>query len=216
MRGWIADPAANHGFLLQADDEVTLQNLDLASKEHADPTRRPRLVLELIDRLVLTTPGSDFQAGGSTTLVVAVQDAFGNPVADDTTQVTFTPTGSAAISGVVTGTGDGVYGVPGAPEQVTVSAGMASITLCGHEGRDLQRSRSPTAAVSRIPHPDSIAVTAGPATQLVLTTPGSDFPVGGSTSLVLEVQDAFGNRVSDDTTQVTFTPTRAAPRSAAS
>ena len=78
---------------------------------------------------MLTSQGSDFQAGGSTSLVVAVRDAFGNPVADDTTQVTFTPSGSAAVSSVVTGTGDGVYGVPGAPEQVTVSAGVASITL---------------------------------------------------------------------------------------
>ena len=43
VRAWIADPAANHGFLLQADDEVTLQSLELASKEHADPARRPRL-----------------------------------------------------------------------------------------------------------------------------------------------------------------------------
>lgn len=209
VRVWIADPALNHGFLLQADDEVTLQTLNLGAKEHADVSRRPRLVLELIDRLVLTTAGSDFQAGGSTNLVVEVRDAFGEFVNDDTTQVTFTPSGSAAIIGVVSGTGDGAYGVPGGPEQVTVSAGVASITLKDTKAETFSVSFANNGGLLN-PAPDSITVTAGPATQLVLTTPGSDFPVGGSTSLVLEVQDAFGNLVADGTTQVTFTPSGSA------
>jgi hypothetical protein len=63
--------------------------------------------------------------------VLEVQDAFGNRVSDDATHVTFTPAGGAAISGVATGTGDGAYGAPGEPEQVTVSAGIVSITLGG-------------------------------------------------------------------------------------
>ena len=81
-------------------------------------------------QLVLTGPGADFEVGGSTTLTVQVQDAGGNLIAaDGTTQVTFSPTGSAHVTGVGTGAGDGSYGVPGGAETVTVVGGVATVFL---------------------------------------------------------------------------------------
>ena len=112
-------------------------------------------------QLVLTTPGRDFPVGGSTSLVLEVQDAFGNLVADGTTQVTFTPSGSAAISGVVTGTGDGAYGVAGAPEQITVNGGIVSVTLVGTQAGSFGVAFSNNAGLLDPPNDVIVAVGIG-------------------------------------------------------
>jgi hypothetical protein len=80
--------------------------------------------------LTLVLPGADFPVGGATAVRVRLEDAVGNPIAaDDTTQVTFTPSGNARVDLVSVGTGDGAYGIPGAAETVTVASGTAEITL---------------------------------------------------------------------------------------
>ncbi|MBI3847601.1 MAG: Ig-like domain-containing protein [Planctomycetes bacterium] len=45
VKRWIADSSSNHGVLLAADDETFQQVLNIASREHADWTFRPRLVV---------------------------------------------------------------------------------------------------------------------------------------------------------------------------
>jgi subtilisin family serine protease len=81
-------------------------------------------------QLVLTGPGADFEVGGGTTLTVQVQDVGGSLVSDDgATQVTFSPTGNARITGVATGAGDDSYGAPGGAETVTVAGGVAAVSL---------------------------------------------------------------------------------------
>jgi hypothetical protein len=159
----------------------------------------------------LSVPGSDFTAGGGTALSVLIRDTFGNTVTqDDSTQVIFTPSGSAFISDVSSGTGDGSYGVPGGAETVTVSAGGATIALSDLVAETFTVTFVNGGGLSN-PAPDAITVSTGAPDQLVLTLAGSDFAAGVGTSLEVEVQDASGNRITDDTTtQVTFTPSGSA------
>ena len=78
----------------------------------------------------LKSPGKDFAAGGSTTITVQIQDADGVFVhTDNSTQITFSPTLSGTITTVNTGTGDGIYGVPGGAETITVANGVATVTV---------------------------------------------------------------------------------------
>ena len=81
---------------------------------------------------MLTGPGADFGVGGGTTVTVQVQDAGGNLVAgDSTTQVTFSPTGSAAITGVNTGAGDDVVDIRSGESNtiLTVDTGADADTI---------------------------------------------------------------------------------------
>jgi subtilisin family serine protease len=162
-------------------------------------------------QVVLTQPGADFAVSGSTTLTVQVQDAGGNLVtSDSSTQITFAPTGSARITAVNAGSGDGSYGVPGGAETVTVAGGVATITLQDLVIETFQVAFSNDAGLTNPPN-DSIQVTLGAATQVVLTQPGADFAVGGSTALGVQVQDAGGNLVTaDGSTQITFAPSGSA------
>ena len=81
--------------------------------------------------LVIATAGADFQAGGNTTLTIHVPDLLGRYPAssDNTTQITFSPTLSGNIIGIVSGNGDGGYGVTGGAETVTVAGGVATVRL---------------------------------------------------------------------------------------
>jgi hypothetical protein len=88
------------------------------------------VIFAAASQAMITATGSDFPVGGSTTVTVQVQDTNGNLVnTDNTTQITFRPTLYGTISGVVAGTGDGSYGIVGRAETVTVTGGVATVTL---------------------------------------------------------------------------------------
>ena len=89
----------------------------------------------------------------------------------------------------MTGTGDGTY--TGGAEIVTVMGGVATITLTDAVVETFEVAI--TSALPTNPANDSIAVNAAP-TQVVLTTPGADFTVGGTTNLTVQVQDAVPGR----------------------
>ncbi len=46
VRTWIANPGSNQGLLLKANDESLRYVMNFASREHANPAYRPRLVIE--------------------------------------------------------------------------------------------------------------------------------------------------------------------------
>ena len=55
---------------------------------------------------------------------------------------------------------------------------------------------------------DSIIVSAAAATKVSLTGAGSNFVVGGNTTVSLQIQDTYNNLITtDSTTQITLTPT---------
>ena len=155
--------------------------------------------------VVLTAPGADFTADNSTNLTVQVRDVFGNVVtSDNTTNVTFSPTLSGTISAVVTGNGDGVYNVVGGAEIVTVVAGVATVTLKDTVAETFEVAFTNSAALTD-PANDSIIVTHGVKTQVVITRPGSNFAPSAGTFLTVQVHDAFGNLVlADNATLITF------------
>jgi subtilisin family serine protease len=112
--------------------------------------------------VVLAQPGADFEVSGSTVLTVEVRDASDNLVdSDDATQITFAPTLSGTVAAVSVGTGDGSYGVPGGAEIVTVSGGVASITLQDPVAETFEVDFGNDAGLADPPN-DSITVT-GPA-----------------------------------------------------
>jgi hypothetical protein len=45
VKGWISNPASNHGVLIKADDETLPQTLHRASRENPDMSFRPKLVI---------------------------------------------------------------------------------------------------------------------------------------------------------------------------
>jgi len=159
-------------------------------------------------QVAITGAGSDFTTDGSTNLTVQVQDSGGNLVTtDNATQITFSPTLSGTISAAVTGTGDGSYGVVGGAETVTVVGGVATVTLVDTVVETFEVAITNSALLSN-PANDSITVTPGAPTQVVMTGPGSDFATDGSTNLTVQVQDAGGNLVTtDNVTQITVSPT---------
>jgi hypothetical protein len=158
-------------------------------------------------KLVVTNSGSNFTAGGNTTVTVQVQDALNNlATTDSTTQITFTPTGSAKINSVTTGTGDGSYGVAGGTETVTVAGGVATVVIADSVAQSFQIALTNNAALTN-PSNISLTSTVGAATQVVITSAAPDTIAGGTSSLTIQIQDANGNLVTGSTTQVTFTPT---------
>jgi adhesin/invasin len=129
---------------------------------------------------------------------------------DDTTQITFTPGGSAAVTAVTTGSGDGSYGVPGGAETLTVAGGQASVVLTDLVAETFAVDVANDAGLAN-PPADSIQVSAAAAAELVLALPGADFAAGGATAIVVEVRDAFGNTLAGDgVTQVGFAPSGSA------
>jgi hypothetical protein len=158
-------------------------------------------------QVVISVPGSDFAAGADTSLTIEVQDGLGVlDTSDSTTQITFAPSGSGTVTGVTTGTGDASYGVVAGVETVTVAAGIATVTLGDLVAETFTVAITNDGGLSN-PADDSITVSASAAASVALTTPGTDFAAGASTSLSVSIEDAFGNLVaSDSTTQVTFSP----------
>ena len=161
-------------------------------------------------QVVITGAGADFEPGAGTFLTVEVQDQYGNlRFADNAIDITFSPTLSGTITDGVTGTGDGVYGIAGAAETVTVAGGVATVILTDKVAETFEVAITNDAGLTD-PANDSIIVSllAGAATQVVITGPGTDFAAGGSTTLTVQVQDQFGNLIStDNTTAITFDPT---------
>lgn len=88
-------------------------------------------------QVVITSAAPDTTAGGTSSLTVQVQDANGNLVTGATTQITFSPTLGGTITGVTTGSGDGSYGVAAGTETITVSGGIATITLTNNTAQPL-------------------------------------------------------------------------------
>lgn len=157
--------------------------------------------------IVMVQAAADFNAGATANLTVEVRDGHGNLLeSDSNTQITFDPTLSGTITGIVTGTGDGSYSVIGGAETVTVSGGVATITLTDLVAETFLVAITNGSLLSN-PADDSITVSVGAATKISFTTPGSDFPVDSQTSVGISVQDVGGNLVStDNTTVVTFDP----------
>ncbi|MBI1908427.1 hypothetical protein HYS28_03350, partial [Candidatus Uhrbacteria bacterium] len=143
-------------------------------------------------QVVETTVGSDFNAGGSTSLTVQVQDGFGNLVtSDNATQITFSPTLSGTVSGVTTGTGDASYGVAGGAETVTVAGGVASITITDTVAETFQIAFTNNAALSN-PANDGTLVSPAAATVLALTGPTS-LNANCSSAYTITTKDAYAN-----------------------
>jgi Bacterial Ig domain len=59
VKRWIAQPDLNYGVLLRADDESLRDVLNLASREHNDPSFRPLLVIESTERAVWPPAAND-------------------------------------------------------------------------------------------------------------------------------------------------------------
>ena len=144
-------------------------------------------------QVVITGAGIDFAAGGTTTLTVEVQDTYGNLVSsDNTTTVTFSPTLSGTISDVTTGTGDGSYGAAGGAEAVTVAGGTATVVLTDTVAETFEVAITNGSGLTN-PSNDSITVSPAAASEVVISGAGVDFAAGGSTTLTVEVHDAYGN-----------------------
>jgi len=158
-------------------------------------------------QVVITSAAPDTTAGGTSSLTVQVQDANGNLVTGATTQITFSPTLGGTITGVTTGSGDGSYGVAAGAETITVSGGIATITLTNNTAQTYQVAITNNGGLAN-PANDSVTISSAAASQVVLTGAGSNFITGATTSLTVQVQDSFGNvRTTDSATQITFSPT---------
>jgi len=143
-------------------------------------------------QVVITVPGSDFSAGGNTNLTVQIHDAGGNLVpTDSTTAVTFDPTLSGTISAVVTGSGDGSYGVVGGAETVTVAGGVATVTLADTVTETFEVAITNDALLAN-PANDSITVTTVSDHMLVTSMDGAA-TTGATEVLSLQLVDVFGN-----------------------
>ena len=158
--------------------------------------------------VALTTPAPNFVAGASSNQTIQIHDTYGNLVlTDSTTQITYTPTLSGAVTAVVVGTNISGTGLPGAARIVEVAAGVATITLEDTVAQTFEVVFINDGGLSN-PANDSILVTPAVANKVSLTGPGSDFTVGGSTTVTLQIQDTYNNLITtDSTTQVTYTPT---------
>ncbi|MDA2912045.1 hypothetical protein MYX04_14090, partial [Nitrospiraceae bacterium AH_259_D15_M11_P09] len=92
-------------------------------------------------------------------------------------------------------------------ETVTVAGGIATVTLTDTVAETFAVAITNGAGLTN-PSSDSIIVSLGPATQVVITGPGADFATDGSTTLTVQVQAANSNLVTtDSTTTITFDPT---------
>jgi len=156
----------------------------------------------------LTTPAPDFIAGASSNQTIQIQDTYGNLITtDSTTRITYTPTLSGAATAVVVGTNISGTGLPGATRVVEVAGGISTITLADTVAETFEVAFANDGGFSN-PANDSVVVTAAAATKVSLTGPGSDFTVGGNTTVTLQIQDTYNNLITtDSTTQVTYTPT---------
>jgi hypothetical protein len=160
--------------------------------------------------VALTTPAPDFIASATSNQTIQIQDTYGNLVTtDSTTRITYTPTLSGAATAVVVGTNISGTGLPGDPRVVEVAGGISTITLADTVAETFEVAFANDGAFSN-PANDSIIVSAAAATKVSLTGAGSDFTVGGSTTVSVQIQDTYNNLIiTDSTTQVTLTPTLA-------
>ena len=112
------------------------------------------------NKVVITRPGDDYTAvSGTTSLTIQIQDVGGNLITtDNATSVTFSVAASSCrINGVTTGTGDGSYGVPGGSEAVTVTGGIATITMIDSSVETYSVTLTNDSFLTN-PAPDSITV----------------------------------------------------------
>ncbi len=159
--------------------------------------------------VVITDPGDDFPAGGSSTLTVEVQDRNNRVVTNATTDIAFNPTLSGVVESVVTGTlqsPSSLPAAPGAPVIVQVATGEATIMLTDRVIETFEVAIDNSQSLSN-PLNDIIVVTPPQPTQAVITDSHCTFVVGGSTNLTVQVQFANGNvETGDNATEITFDP----------
>jgi len=148
------------------------------------------------NKLILTTPAAGALSGAAFTTqpIVAVRDVAGNTVTSDNSTVV---TMAVSAGGTVVGTAS-----------ATASSGVATFATVGISGPAGNYSLTFTSApVLTAATQATIALTAGNATQLVLTTPAAGAASGAAftTQPVVAVRDAQGNTVtSDNATVVTM------------
>jgi hypothetical protein len=86
VKRWITQPGSNHGVLLRADDESLRHILNLASREHDDPSFRPLLVVESTERAVWPPVANDDVAatvtGSAVDVAVLINDVDPEPGPD--------------------------------------------------------------------------------------------------------------------------------------
>jgi hypothetical protein len=154
-------------------------------------------------QLSFTTEPSGTASSGqtfATSPVVTVEDASGNPVTSDTSDVTLTITpGSPSSSTLTCTSGNPVAAVGGVASftgcEIAGPAGGGDYTLTASDG-------SLTPAVS-----STITLSAGPASQLVFTVePPATATTSTSFPISVSVEDAYGNVVLTDTSTVTLSP----------
>ena len=114
------------GYWGGAIDDFRIYDVALSAGEVHDLYQFTPGVFELvIDRHPV-----DFEVFGSTVIALNIMDFNGDLVTtDNSTSITITPTGSANITGVLIGNGDGSYGSPGGPETITVTGGEAEVVI---------------------------------------------------------------------------------------
>ena len=145
-------------------------------------------------QLALTTQPAGATAGAAfaTQPVLAVQDAFGNTVTGNSSNVTATiNTGSGSLQGTVT-----VAAVAG-----VVSFSNLRIDTAG--AKTLQLTDGALTSVNTSP----FTVSPAAASQLVVSTQPAGATAGAAftTQPVVSVQDAYGNTITSDTSNVTAT-----------
>lgn len=139
-----------------------------------------------------TAPAATATAGTAlSTILVAAQDAFGNQVVNPAT-VTLRLTGAKFADGTTTTTADTSNGIATFSGLIINTAGNYSLT-----------ASVGSAATS----PASVTVNPAAASQLVWKAAPGSSAIAGSTlkSVVVAVEDAFGNVVTSNTSTVTLT-----------
>lgn len=129
-------------------------------------------------------PPSSTTAGTGFGLSVAVEDAYGNPVADEAGSVTLALAGGPA-GGSLGGTLQGAF-VGG----VASFSGLAIDRAGGGYAIEASAAGLPTVSTG------TIAITPAAPAQLVLVSgPGGSVAAGSGIGLIVDVEDAFGNLV---------------------
>jgi hypothetical protein len=159
------------------------------------PEASVNLSADLATKVKIYEPGTDFIEGNSTTLTVVIVDSKGDVITfDNTTRVTFVPTGNAFVTDVLSGTGDGVYNTVGGPETVTVTEGIARVSLANGVDESFEVEITNDSGLS---NPPNDAITSTPISpfrrQLGNSTMGSNADQSEQLPSQSLIRDKFGN-----------------------
>ena len=142
-------------------------------------------------------PPSSVQAGSGFGLTVDVEDAYGNPVTTASNSVTLSLSG-ATLGGTLTVAATG---------GVATFSGLSIDQAAG--GYTIEASSGGLSAAAT----GSVDVTAASATQIVISSqPAATVTAGSPIALTADVEDAYGNVVTNFSGQVTLTLTDGHPR----